>query len=191
MRTGILKYALISLVCAVCLCGCINKVDGDYHPQINMTIDGKEYLLNTKDGLGDIFYLRKESFSLYINKSYTIAPDAFTFKFMISAEGEPEVGRKYTFPTVETEKAWESFVVLSRWGNTVQGGTSKDYTWHVKDGWLKFTFFKVMEAEEKCLVDGDFGFTLYNIEDPEKTLEITSGRFRDFYIDYWNVRDLM
>ena len=69
MRTGKFKYALISLVCAVCLCGCINKVDGDYHPQINMTIDGKEYLLNMKDDLGDIFYLRKESFSLYINNS--------------------------------------------------------------------------------------------------------------------------
>ena len=116
MRKGTLKYVLISLVCAVCLCGCINKVDGDYHPQIRMNIDGKEYLLNTKGNLGDIFYLRKESFSLYINNSYTIAPDAFTFKFMISAEGEPEIGRKYTLPTVETEKAWESFVVLSRWG---------------------------------------------------------------------------
>lgn len=130
------------------------------------------------------FYLRKYSFSFFLK---TYFADAMELRTLVSSTEEFELNKWYKIPTEETETVWESFCILEHNG-PIKVSDDKALT-----GKIRFTAFKQdgklnLTGEGYCSVEGEFEFTLEDVEKPGKISKIKEGTFVVPVARYWDSR---
>ena len=179
-RLILLIIAVVSFQSCSKIVNTISAVRGEDY--VTMRLDDVLYEQSNSNYIESRFWLRKSSFSFYLNVDF----DGTDLVFNVSSEDKFEYDKWYPIPTEATENAWESFFHLARTEIVTQ-------VYDVKTGWVKFTKKADlgrlnMYGQGVCTVNGEFKFTAYQENDPEVIVEITKGKFLIPMASYWDSR---
>lgn len=154
---------------------------------VSMEYDGVFIEENQPDKTHSQFYLRKHSFSFYINTYFT--EKGIVLKMLISSGEEFELNKWYSLPSAKTDDIWESFAIIK---------FDRGYYPRAEDilaiaGRVRFSEVEQMGnlsyyGEGYCAIRGEFEITLENKKQPETPIEINNGKFYVPKSHYWDSR---
>ena len=189
MRNNIITFT-IALLAALSLGGSIkmlNAVDTlsvdemSMPAPVSLIVNALNFSVNEQENTSAQYCSKDASFTFFFATTF---PNAFTLRMVIDSEEPFQLNRRYEIPLAE-------------------GGTSlaglQNYHFNKNDdyatkGWIEFTNFEkeggilTREGEVRCAIEGRFGFTISNNENPEKSIEVTEGSFRIPEAKYCDLR---
>lgn len=150
---------------------------------VSLDLEGVNFSVTDKECTNSQYCSKDESFTFFFATTFE---NAFTLRMVIDSEEPFKLNHKYEIPF---ENSGTSLAVL------------QDYNFNKSDdyattGWIEFTGFEkeggilTREGEVRCAIEGRFGFTATSIENPEKKIDVTEGRFRIPEAQYCDLRTL-